>query len=94
MMVLNFPQINQRPRRERVQLQEVRQGSSQAAQSESTLLHPGRPAARLLQVGDVTSPVVDDGIGREKKNPLLESQTSGQVNCKAHLNISYVGQRN
>lgn len=67
-MFLNFPQINQRPRRERVQLQEIRQGSPQAAQSESTLLHPGRPAAGLLQVGDVISPVVDDGIGREDKS--------------------------
>lgn len=50
LMRFNFPQTDQRPRRQGVQLQEVRQGASQEATPESQLLHPGRPAARVLQV--------------------------------------------
>lgn len=70
-----FLQTDQRPRRERVQLQEVWQRASQAAPAESKCLHPGRPAAHLLQVRDVIqtfrsqSRLVDDGI--KGKNPPL-----------------------
>lgn len=71
-----FLQTDQRPRRERVQLQEVRQRASQAAQAESKRLLPGLPAARLLQVRDAIQTfrsqsrlVADDGM--KGKNPPI-----------------------
>lgn len=87
-------QTDQRPRRERVQLQEVRQGPSQAAQAESALVHPGGPAAGLLQVGDVTWCTVNRA---NRANSYLSATFNGFVsgvnltcsNRRKHFNPSF-----
>lgn len=73
--VLNVLQPDQWPRRERVQLQEVWKGASQAAQAESKLVHPGRPAARLLQVSDtlfVVSYISQNSLQQEAETESLK----------------------